>query len=237
MSTTPTNGFHGSERFWANTVKRLYVPAIRYFTKALPERLLPPFKNLKAEAEQCAEEEYQRLGNCASNGANDGAELAKMAEDEAINWYMSMMAVRQSVINLHAVGLRHLFEQQVFDLVYYVPLASRTKADFEEDMKAIRDNGVEIEHFQSWLILEELRHVCNAVKHAEGNSAATLKTLRPDLFIHPAVAGLPFLNRPGRVSQPLAGKDIYLCEAEIEKYAQAIVDFWGEFSQILERLA
>ena len=42
--------------------------------------------------------------------------------------------------------------------------------------------GISIEEFRSWNDLEELRLVCNAVKHAEGGSAKALEKIRPDLF-------------------------------------------------------
>jgi hypothetical protein len=210
---------------------------VQFFCKALFERLLPPFNNLNEEADKFADEEFRRLCALPAYYETDGGELAELAHDNAVSWYSSMATVRQSVINLYAVGLRHLFEQQLFDLVHHVPLACRERADYGKDCVALRENGIDIERFSSWPALEELRLVCNAVKHAEGSATFQLKELRPDIFAHEAMAGLPLLDRPGPVFQPLAGEDIFLREADIEKYASAIESFWNEISQHLEQMA
>lgn len=237
MSTALTSAFQGSEPFWAHSVKSLYVPAIQYFSKALSERLLPLLNNLAEEADRFEHEEYQRLGTLPAYYESDGGELAGRAHDNAVSWYSSMAAVKQSVINLYAVGLRHLFEQQLFDLVRHVPLSSRGNADYEKDLKALCKNGIDVEHFGSWRILDELRLICNAVKHAEGSATSQLRNLRPDLFVDSTMADLQLFACAGSVLQPLAGEDIYLREADIEKYALAIENFWNEVSQRLEQMA
>ena len=237
MSTAQTSEFQGSELFWAHSVKSLYVPTIRYFSKALSDRLLPVFNNLAEEAGRFEHEEYQRLGALPAFYESDGSELAERAHDNAVFWYSSMAAVKQSVINLYAVGLRHLFEQQLFDLVRHVPLASKDDADYKKDLEALCKNGVDVERFGSWQMLEELRLICNAVKHAEGSGTSQLRSLRPDLFVYPTMAGLSLFSRSVSVLQPLAGEDIYLREADIEKYALAIENFWDEVSQRLEQMA
>ena len=236
-ATVRSNGFQGSAQFWAESVKHLYVSSFRYFAAALSQRLLPPFSNLEAEAEQFAENEYARLGTVPSLQESDAADVADLANDNAVTWYISMAAVRQSVINLHAVGLRHLFEQQVFDLVLHVPLRAAATADIIKDLQALRDNGIHANEFESWQTLEELRLVCNVVKHAEGGAATRLRAIRPDLFVNPSVANLPFLTRPGSVFQPLAGEDIYVREADIERYADAVKSFWEQVSQALEQMS
>ena len=237
MSTAQTSEFQGSELFWAHSVKSLYVPTIRYFSKALSDRLLPVFNNLAEEAGRFEHEEYQRLGALPAFYESDGSELAERAHDNAVFWYSSMAAVKQSVINLYAVGLRHLFEQQLFDLVRHVPLASKDDADYKKDLEALCKNGVDVERFGSWQMLEELRLICNAVKHAEGSATFQLRSLRPDIFVDPTMADLLLFARAVSVLQPLAGEDIYLREVDIEKYALAIENFWNEVSQRLEQMA
>src|SRR4030067_324726 len=111
MRTAQASEFQGSDVFCAHSVKSLYVPTIRYFSKALSDRLLPVFNNLAEEAGRFEHEEYQRLGALPAFYESDGSELAERAHDNAVFWYSSMAAVKQSVINLYAVGLRHLFEQ------------------------------------------------------------------------------------------------------------------------------
>ncbi|HKZ02924.1 MAG TPA: hypothetical protein VJ180_11820 [Pyrinomonadaceae bacterium] len=237
MKTVQASGFQRNELFWARSVKAIYAPVVQYFSRALSERLLPHFSNLAPEAERFAEEEFQRLSALPVLYETDSSELAELANDNGVSWYASMAAVRQSVVNLHAVGLRHLFEQQLFDLVSRVPLASRSSANYEKDLKALCKNRIDVKNFNSWPTLEELRLVCHAVKHGAGSAASQLKGLRADLFVNPVVPTLSSLNRPVPVLQPLAGEDIYLREADVEKYAATIENFWNEVSQRLEQMA
>ena len=72
-----------------------FIPPVRYFSEVLSKRILPSFVETLGQSE-AYDFDYD-------NGDNDE--------------YCCMEYARQSVINLHAVGLRHLFEQQVCYLV------------------------------------------------------------------------------------------------------------------------
>lgn len=212
----------------AQYVSSEYPRAAELFIKALQERVLPQFARLDSEAEQFAQGEYERLGQLPSSGEEPFflGDLAEQAHDSAITWYQTMRGVRQSLINLHAVGLRHLFEQQLFDLVTHARLSERGDADFREDCKAVEELGVQLSDLPAWGKLEELRLLSNTIKHAEGRSSVELKELRPELFVAPVVAELPFVRRPGPTIQPLAGEDVYLQEDELDVYCSAIGEFW-----------
>lgn len=235
--STDMSKFQGSEIFWARYINNIYIPAVSYFGKVLSERLLPPFGNLIEEANNFAIEEMHRLTLLPPFCESDGGDVADIANDNALCWYSSMRALRQSIINLHAVGLRHLFEQQLFDIVHHVPLASGDNADYKKDLKALAYNGFDYQQFVSWPVIEELRLVCNAVKHAEGSASDQLKGLRPDLFTDPQMERVTLFNRPNLIVQPLAGEDIYLKETDIKKYADMIEMFWMEIGKRLEQLA
>jgi hypothetical protein len=214
---------------WGALIIKAFVPPIRYFGKALSERLLPSFNNLGAEAES----KYKQL-------IQQGWD-AEYASLEANDEYVFLWDVRQSVINLYAVGLRHLFEQQFCYLVSRLLNENRRKAEYNIDKKVIIDAGeINIEEFRSWKKIEELRYVCNVVKHAEGSSAENLEKVRPNLFKNPLFSGLPDLSFSKKrlpVRQPLAGENIFLQETDIETYALAIEDFWNEFIEKLEGYA
>jgi hypothetical protein len=204
------------------------VPAAEQFLAALAERLLPQFSSVEREAEELAEKEYERLCRLPGDENVDMGSLAERAQDVGITWYQNMMGTRQSLINLYAVGLRHLFEQQLYDFVKRAELCNRESANYEKDYKALKKIGVDVENVSAWSALEELRHLSNCVKHAEGPSARELKKKRPDLFVHPSTVSLPFLNKPGPVIQPLAGEDVYVSLEVLSGYVVAIRQFWGE---------
>jgi hypothetical protein len=243
-STTQKLNFNGSERVCIETIKSSYIYSIQCFSKALRERILPPFNNLESEADKISKEEYERLCNLPSDGNSDLCDLADSANGKGQIWYSTMTGVRQSVINLYAVGLRHLFEQHLFDLLCILDVATRRKADYRKD-KDILDKAIKITNFRSWTSLEELRLVCNTVKHAEGDSSKDLKIKRPDLFLNPLLSG-QFDGYPDValwwdkmslrtvVRQPLMGENFYLQESDIKNYSIAIEDFWNELIEKLQ---
>lgn len=213
---------------WGVHIIKPFISSVRYFSKALPERLLLSFNNLEEETDT----KYQQL----IQSGYDPEYASLEANDE----YGCLCDVRQSMINLFAVGLRHLYEQQFCYLVSRLLEEMRRKADYNIDKDVILNGGeINIESFRSWEKLEELRYVCNVVKHAEGSGAKNLEAVRPDLFKNPlhSVSGLEEINFSGSrspVRHPLAGEDIYLQETDVEAYALAIEDFWNEFIEKLD---
>lgn len=205
---------------WGSHIIQSFFPPVCYFSKVFSERFLSAFNDLNTEAELTCQH-YE----------------SEHAWDEALVEYTSVCNVRQSMINLHAVGLRHLFEQQFCWLVSRLLEERQREANYKVDEKVLIDIGeINIESFHSWKKLKELEYVCNAVKHAEGYSAKNLEKVRPDLFKNPILLGLPDINFSGKrllIRQPLAGYDIYLQETDIKQYALAIEDFWNEFIEKL----
>ena len=85
-----------------------------------------------------------------------------------------------------------------------------------------------LEKLDGWAKVEELRLLANTVKHAEGPSARELRRLRPDLFVPPVIKGSPLekhaLRRATEI--PLGGTDLFVTEADLEKYRDAIRQLW-----------
>lgn len=230
--------FVGQARFWADSVKSLYLPIVSMYARALPERLLPAFSRLNAEADEFMKSEVKRLGALSIFAEDDGSGIWEQAHDNSVAWYTTMQGIRQGTINLHVVGLRHLFEQQLFDFCFHARLFERRRADYARDKEALEQNGIVVCEFECWKDLEELRLLANAVKHAEGSAAENLRKIRPQLFIAPFMEDVgmaelaSFLKAP-IVRQPMAGDDLYVRESDIARYSAAIERFW---SQVSERL-
>ena len=120
----------------------------------------------------------------------DMSDVADMANDHGIDVYQTMSGVRQGVLNVLAVGLSHLFEQQ---LLLFLRRGLLSKA--EEDMpalfkvaefeKRLAECGVKCRSFSCAGKLHELRTAANAIKHGTGPAGDELAKLRPDLFGSP----------------------------------------------------
>lgn len=247
INATETNGFYGAHEITAKYISGVYIRDIEFYTQTLFDRILPSFSKLDIEADEILHNDY-----CYAQSEYE----AEVAGEMASGWFASMTKVKQIIINLHAVGLRHLFEQQLFDLTFvghFDSVAQRDTgnekdkrsladkkelryADYEYDKKLLLKFGkINIETLKSWKTIEELKHVCNGVKHAEGRSMSILRKEYPDLIMPPWWID-PDTNKPYFPSlsplstkYPLKGEDIYLKEQDIKRYALAIHDFWNDF--------
>jgi hypothetical protein len=238
------------DKVTANIITRVYIRDIQLFSQSLPERVLPNFNTLEVEAEQLGETLYKNSQNQYD---------AEAAYEKSRAWFYSMSKIRQSLINLYSVGLRHLFEQQIYDLTYVAridqpfqrnsannkdkrSITEKEKlryADFEHDKKLLKEiGGLDIETLAGWTEITELMCVSNAIKHAEGRSMAEQRNNYPGLLkysdpshdIDPEISALLAPRKNNRaIKNPLAGDDIYLKEQDIKRYADAIERFWLDF--------
>ena len=162
-------------RFWTNYFRQA-IQQLQYFRIEALERVVPAFEDIAEDAEREIEAEYERLGPMT----------AYDAQIDRITVYETMFGVRQGVLNLLAVGLYHLFEQQQLFFLRR-GLSSRrevlklklTVAEFE---KRLAECGVEYRSFSCAGKLHELRTAANSIKHAKGRAGDELAKLRPDLF-------------------------------------------------------
>jgi len=154
--------------------------------------------------------------------------------------YLLLDGIRQGMLNLFAAALYHAFEQQIMLFHRREVLKPAEENDhalltLSEFQSRLARSGVDIKTFSSWAKIEELRLVANAVKHAEGNSAKRLHTLRPDMFQNPHLdqLGLP-KTRNSRIFQPLVGEDLYVSLTDIHDYCETLTTFWQELSDAMQ---
>ena len=231
--------------FWSKYIREVYLPEIQSLREGAVERVLSAFGDdaVDRDAEAAERTTWQRL--CEQEGPyRDPGDLAEEALNAGIDRYCVLQSLRQALANLFAVGLHHLVEQQQFLL-----LRRELLRDDEEDKHALLNirefiarncqSGVDVAVLEGWDGLQELRHVANAVKHAEGPAVAFLRQRRPDLFESPMLGEeLPQLALGARadVYKPLFGEDIYVRESDLGRYFSAATQFWRSYAGRLEEL-
>ena len=228
-------------QFWAGTFSNVFAKQTSGFCTTVEDRLLPTFDSLEAEADQVADDEWQRLGQSVGSEDTDMADLAERATEAGVAYYMSMESVRQTLINLSVAALYHLFEQQL--LFFYRRQVLHPREENDRDLikiKVLKEKlasaGVDLEGLASWGKIEELRVVANTVKHAEGSSAEKLRDLRPDLFFDSHLRGSSGFESSSQshVYLPLAGEDIFLSIADLKHYCAALHEFWQELAGAIQ---
>lgn len=228
-------------QFWASHIRATYLDQLSTFRDVALNRVLPSLPDI--DVDKAYTEAGERLSK-SPDLACDPGDVADRALDEAIDRYVMRMWVRQGITNLLAVGLHHLVEQQQLHLLRRELLCSSDEDNHDflkvkEFYKRSSDCGVCPGDFADWAKLAELASVANAVKHAEGRSAAKLRNVRPDLFQPPKSrdalgAGLPSPN--SSIYQPLFGEGIFVSETDLALYCQAAEGFWQEYAERLLNL-
>ena len=223
----------------ANNIHWIYLPPVEAYRATALTKILPVFDDLEQEADAVAEAEFERL--CAQPASpdfdGDLSDLAEGATEHGNDYGETMFAIRQSVLNLLAAGLFHMFEQQQKGL-FHQTVAARTGTDFSWDAldNSLAASGVDRRRLPGATSLEELRLVANTIKHGAGGSAAKLAALRPDLFDFD-----PDGNREEDLDKqrlgatirssdllfaPLGGGDLYVTEKNLADWCNAVLQFW-----------
>ncbi len=229
--------------FWARYIRDVFIPELSLIQRAVLTRVLPAFNNIEAEAETAEREAWERLSTVAG-ADSDPAAHAEQARDAGIERYLMLKSIRQATKNLFSVAVSHLVEQQQLFLLrrMFLPLDETDQHALLKHREFItRSNaaGVNIQNLEGWVELEELRLVANAVKHAEGPAVAQLRNRRPDLFKSPVFsqeADTKLLTAQGEVYRPLFGEDLFVTDADLDRYFLAAEQFWQAYAGRLEKL-
>ena len=159
-------------KFWTDYFRQA-IRELQGFRAGALEKVVPAFEGIAEDAERAAEAEYERLESMLSyDDQIDMSDVADMAKDHGITVYETMSGVRQGVLNVLAVGLYHLFEQQqlfflrrgLLSRAEDVPALVKV-AEFE---KRLAECGVECRSFSCAGKLHELKTAANAIKHGPG---------------------------------------------------------------------
>ena len=232
-------------RFWTDYFRQA-IRQLQGFRVGALEKVVPAFEGIAEDAQRAIEAEYERLGPMTAYDAQiDMSDVADMAMEHRITVYETMFGVRQGVLNLLAVGLYHLFEQQqLFFLRRGLSRAEDVPAlKVTEFEKRLAECGVECRSFSCAGKLHELRTAANAIKHAKGRAGDELAKLRPDLFRSPGLLlleGDDAESSPAAVwaqqwaqhllYTPLAGDGLYVSERDLSEWCDAAIAFWEELS-------
>lgn len=236
-----------NHHYWIHWSRGVFRKRIALLREVVMRRLLPTFDFIDQEAESISDELYGRL-NAVDDPDGDPAMDAEAAEDAGNSHYIAMNEVKQGLLNLFAVALHHLVEQQQLTVIRqefvkhgenHAISVSKIPKICEEFNERMDRAGVKIQEFPSYKKLLELRHLANTVKHADGHSAEQLRSNRPDLFVAPNLTGSKQQMVPNPSYwpfEPLSGQDVYVTDKDLEQYFDATDRYWEEFETALKSL-
>lgn len=227
---------HFGADYWDRYFSVIFIQKINAFQNILG-RVLTSFDNLGEEAKKIAEEESALLFEMPADpdGSIDLASLADMAQNVAIDYYVTMSNMKHGLIGLFTSGLFHLFEQQIFlfynkgILKYGEKKAIISPQEWEKLKNRLKDERIDLESFESFNRIKILQLVANVIKHGEGHSADKLKGLKPDYF-NPLDS---LFHLQIEAEMPLAGGDIKIPIEDFDQYCEDVKTFWGELGKKL----
>lgn len=202
------------------------------------------FSGIAEEAGTVADAEYDRL----YSGLDDGdrslyeCELVEYATEYRFEYQWTTWGLQQGMLNLLAVGLHHLFEQQQRSILRLAldqgDDRSSQSFDFEKDLS---NHGVSCKEFERHTKVNELRLAANAIKHGSGTSAHELAKIRSDLFDgldrsqhRPGTEDRTISLRPYNIVLPLAGDHLYVTDRDLFEWCDAVIAYWKELASILD---
>ena len=208
------------------------LPFDRVYGQWVDAHIIPLASQLTVMADAVEKQAYDELMSqpVGEDYSGDGSEEAERAFDMGLSFYENISDMYQGTLNLFAAGLFHLIEQQLADLTRdgaFDIEASDTKLQnlidwYEQHFQ------VALTQFPSWSLIEELRLVANATKHAEGSAATKLRSVHPELFQNPVVRKIdtntPVFHMP--VHLPLGGDGLYVTGDDFRRYHRATLDLF-----------
>ena len=237
-------------RFWGPWIREMFISEVERMRRSTFDFILPSIPDAEAEAEKACNVAWESAMSQPSDGSNSPADYADWAQEIAVESYMQFVRMHQSAVNLAAVMLWHLVEQQM--LMFHTRQVLRVEEEAmirSSDM--IRDKlyrikelherldagGCSIKGLPSWPKLDELRLVANSIKHGPGNSLDELIKIRPDLITPPALAEIGMGSGSVRawVDRPAGGEDLFVRDDDLVAYFDAAKSLWQEFSVAIEQ--
>src|SRR6266540_3091309 len=166
-------------------IRNFFVPAVEFYTRVVLDKVFPALDDevISKEAHQVERKALEQTA--AHEDDDDPSAFYDAAFNEGLEFYMSMRNTRQGLINALAVGLYHLFEQQLCEFCRLLAREPEAELDGEKAKTKLKDLGIDVKKLSDWSSIDDLRLLANCVKHAEGKSRKKLYQRRPDLFFPP----------------------------------------------------
>lgn len=213
---------------------------LQSFVRIYTQKLLPVFKDIESEADSLANEFYDTfMSQPADDDYIDPSSIAEHATDLGIEHYSFLSLGKYNLTATWHATLYQLWEQQV-RLFLFREISHVKILEFKSFCMTIGEikatfacHNVNVHRFVAWPKVDELRHLCNVIKHGDGSSAKKLHEFNPAVFRRE-----PTLFEEGKhidffeiYKTTLLEETLSIDQMTLEKYKEALLSFWDELPE------
>ena len=223
-----------SQLYLTENYRYFLIGEVRTIVEIFSTRVFPVFDNIEEEAESYSESFFEAVMAAEQDDSADPADIADSATEAGIAKYTSLSLARYALLASAISTLYHLWEQQVrFFLfeemrhVYKIEIAEFCTNGINGIKEYFKQHRVDVEALRCWAKLDELRLLCNVIKHGDGISASQLLARSPSFFIEAYRSG----ERKLPIHSTLLEESLVLSKATFNDYAKAIDSFWRELPE------
>ena len=202
------------------------------------QKLLPVFEDIENEADKKSAEFYNKFMSMpAYDDCIDPASIAEEALEIGIEHYSYLKLGKYHLIATWHTTLYQLWEQQSrlflfreMSHVFNIDFKTFCTNGIDDIKKKFKDHNVNIENLSCWPQVDELRLLCNVIKHGDGSSAKKLRDINPDLFKKPDL-----FNKESQMVElcktTLLEETLNIDQNTLLCYKDALLSFWDSIPE------
>jgi len=225
-----------SQLYVPEDTRRCFRSQISSFVEIYSRKLLPVFEDMEKEADKYATDFYNDSMNQPSNGDScDPGSIAEEARDIGIEHYYFLNLGRYHLTAAWHAMLYELWEQQIRLFLFREISKDKAIGEFKtfcdnlcKIKKKLELHNVDTKKRLCWNKIDELRLLCNVIKHSDGASLDLLRKKNPALFKTGSFAKkeLIELYRTSLLEQVLN-----IDETTLQDYKDALLSFWEKIPE------
>ncbi len=218
--------------------KKYFQGKIQSLTRVFIDKLFPTFINIQEEAEEHSENLFDSICQSVGGENSDPSDAAEYAMDEGVEYYQALSLAKYGFTAFSISLLYHFWEQQIKYYLFNELRKNRYRIDFKDFSKIIYninniknlllEHDVDIEKFDSWDKLNELRLLNNAVKHGSTDNFLRLKNKNSTLFHSWIIEDDETITR---LDSCILEEILDISEANFKEYSDVLMQFWEEFPE------
>lgn len=189
-------------------------------------------ENMDEEINSYCQNLYDK--SCIKYHRNDiePSSLAEWIHEQGIEMAETLLLINSNHLLMTISMLYHIWEQQIIkftlkELEHYFEIDKKV-LKYDSVHKIFELHGLDICRTKSWTKIKELKKLVNTIKHGDGESADSLRKIRPDFFKND-YSTYDTLKLHGSVLIDIDTLNVK--ESDLFEYVNATKDFWDEMPE------